>query len=136
MKGFAILIFIVAFFWLLWPVISRWLKRKAMERTEDYLRQAMGMPPREKKQKGKDRRNKEADDNYSYQSYNQRQRDPYRRRYSGPIIPREYAEDVEYVEYIDYSGTEYIQRISRHIEIYFESQISDAEWTEIKKSRA
>ena len=133
MKGFAILLLIVAFFCFLWPYITKWLKRKAMERTEDYLRQAMGMPPREKKHGKKS--NKEFREENSYHYY-QRRGNPYRRSQSGRIIPPEYAEDVEFTEYIDYSGTEYIQRISRHIEIHFESQVSDAEWTEIKKSRS
>lgn len=132
MKGFAILILIVAFFWLLGPAIMRWLKRKAMERTEDYLRQSMGMPPREKKKKGRDKRQQEDQDSYYYRTH-QRAGNPYYRK--GPVIPSEYAEDVEYIETIDYSGKEYTERIHRHIEIHYERQVSDAEWTEIKKPR-
>ena len=45
MRGLGILILIVLFFWLFWPSISRWLKRKAMERAETYIRNKMGMPP-------------------------------------------------------------------------------------------
>ena len=131
MKGFAILLLIVTFFCFAWPYISRWLKRKAIERTEDYILKSMGMPPRHKKTKKH---------NFSNGTYGKEQNDyQQRRKYrkpTGPIIPPEYAEDVEFVEYIDYSGIEYIQRISRHIEIYFESQISDAEWSEIKKPRS
>lgn len=133
MRGFAILIFIVAFFWLVWPMIRKWLKRKAMERTEDYLRQAMGMPPREK-----DRKKRREDSSFKedpYQRYYGGQRNRYERRRVGPIIPRDYPVDVEFVEYIDHTGTEYYQRISRHIKIRYESQISDAEWSEIKKPR-
>ena len=132
MRGLGIIILIVVFFWLIWPAISRWLKRKAMEKAEDYMRSSMGMPPRDKsRKKGKD--------TYSGQqgTYSQRQRrNPFGPDKYGnePIIPKEYAEDVEYTETKDYSSDErYRKETSR--ETYHESQISDAEWTEIKKSR-
>lgn len=131
MKGFAILLLIVVFLCFVWPSIARWLKRKAIERTEDYILKSMGFPPRDKKK----RKQESSDDPLGNQYYSQHRRRQYR-RYSGPIIPPEYAEDVEFVEYIDYSGMEYLQRISRHVDIYFESQISDAEWSEIKKPRS
>lgn len=132
MQGLGILILIVVFIWLIWPMISRWLKRKAMERAEDYMRAQMGMPPRNKKN---DRTGKKED--YSSQNfYQQRQRkNPFGPdRYTNePIIPKEYAEDVEFTETKDYSSREKEKTTSDKIENYHESQISDVEWTEVKK---
>ena len=129
MKGLGILLLVVLFFWIVWPRLSRWLKRKAMERAENYVRASMGMPPREKKRRDKNSQNTQG-------FYNQRQRrNPFGpdRYTKEPIIPKEYAEDVEFTETIDYSHKE--QRSTQSSSSYHESQISDAEWTEIKKSR-
>ena len=133
MRGLGILILIVVFFWLIWPVISRWLKRKAMERAEDYMRSTMGMPPRDRK---KNKNNQYQDQNSDRSYYSGRtRRNPFGPdRYTNePIIPKEYAEDVEFTETKDFSATEYEHRTDKKIENYHESQISDAEWTEIKK---
>lgn len=134
MTGLGILLLIVVFFWIIWPVIARWLKRKAMERAEDYMRSSMGMPPRDKKKKSSDSyKNQSSQDSFYRERYKKR----YGSDYKGnePIIPKEYAEDVEYTETIDYSST----RISSHSDgktkTYHESQISDAEWIEIKTKR-
>lgn len=131
MTGLGILLLVVVFFWLIWPIIARWLKRKAMERAEDYVRSSMGMPPRDKKRK--------SSDSYSHQSsqdsfYGQRRRNPYdsRSKKNEPLIPKEYAEDVEYTETINYSESTFTAGSEKKSEIYHESQISDAEYTEIK----
>ena len=130
MRGLAILILIVVFFWLVGPAISRWIKRKAMERAEDYLRSSMGMPPRDKSR----RKSQRGDENYSG-TYS----GSYSKNYSGhtpsnePLIPKEYAEDVEFVETTDYSQKE-TREEGRIKKQYHESQISDVEFTEIKKS--
>ena len=132
MQGLGIIILIVVFFWLIWPVISRWLKRKAMEKAEDYMRSQMGMPPRDRKNK----RQGSAKENSSQENYYyQRQR---RKPYSNenePLIPKEYAEDVEFKETKDYSETTTNHHSTKKIETYNESQISDAEWTEVKEPR-
>lgn len=131
MRGLGILILIVLFFWLIWPAISRWLKRKAMERTEDYIRSSMGMPPRDKKQRRGFRSSQGNEDSFSRQ-----RSEAYKSRSQGPIIPKEYAEDVEFTETIDYSSQEKIKETSNEKGQYHESQISDVEFTEIKKSRS
>ena len=133
MRGLGILILVVLFFWLLWPKISRWLKRKAMERAEDYMRASMGMPPRNKK-RDKSRQNKEYEGNTSY---GRQRRNPFgpERYTEEPIIPKEYAEDVEFTEMKDYSESYKNNKEGEKTETYHESQISDAEWTEIKKPR-
>ena len=131
MRGIGILILVVVFFWLVWPLISRWLRRKAMERTEDYLRRSMGMPPRDKKGR-KSGRESAGGDGY----YGRGRRNPFGEKSwrEGPIIPKEYAEDVEFTETIDYSEKEY-RHTKEGDKIYHESQISDAEYIEIKKDR-
>lgn len=136
MKGLGILILIVVFFWLVWPAISRWLKRKALQRAEDYMRASMGMPPRDKKNKARDKFNSYSSSRGSY-SGNKR-RNPFGAdRYSNePIIPKEYAEDVEFTETKDFSETEHFRHDTSTGETYHESQISDAEFIEIKKSRS
>lgn len=118
MKGFAIIILIVIFFWLIWPLLSRWLKRKAMQKMENYIRASMGMPPNYNSR----RKNK---------NKSEKSRQPHPSR-PEPLIPKEYAEDVEYVETIDYSNEKTVRETANNIETYHESQISDVEWTEIK----
>lgn len=131
MRGLGILILVVVFFWLVWPAISRWLKRKAMERAEDYMRRSMGMPPRDKKRKKSEQDGGSSSGNTYYRK---ERRNPFGQDRYGkePLIPKEYAEDVEFTETIDYSETE-----TRHTTpdgtTYHESQISDAEYVEIKK---
>ena len=136
MRGLGIIILIVLFFWLVWPALSRWLKRKALERAEDYMRASMGMPPRDKKKKKYGASDRESGDTF----YQRNRRNPFGPdRYTNtnePIIPKEYAEDVEFTETKDYSATESRVRNGDKVENYHESQISDAEWTEVKKSRS
>lgn len=134
MRGLGILILIVIFFWLIWPTISRWLKRKAMERAEDYMRSTMGMPPRDKSKK----RSGGYNSNDSKETYNRRRKNPYghETNTNEPLIPKEYAEDVEFTETIDYSSTEFRSEHKGGSEEFHESQISDVEWTEIKKSHS
>ena len=136
MRGLGIIVLIVIFFWLIWPAISRWLKRKAMEKAEDYMRSSMGMPPRDKKRK-KSQGDQAESSQYSYDNGRQR-RNPFgqRRHVNEPIIPKEYAEDVEFTEMKDYSGKDIKIESPEKSETFHESQISDAEWTEIKKPRS
>lgn len=134
MRGLGILILVVLFFWIGWPVIARWLKRRAVEKAEDYMRAQMGMPPRDRKKE----RKKEAGAGYGQNSYTGNRRNPYesephRRE---PIIPKEYAEDVEFTETHSYSETITIEKDSKgETKIYKESQVSDAEYIEIKEPR-
>lgn len=146
MRGFAILTLIVLAIWVLWPYIGRWLRRKSSEKAEDFLRDAMGMPPRpgsrkDRKQRKAQRERQNArgdyyssgaqsDDRYNRGGYSRSDR--YGREES--ILPKEYAEDVEYVETKDYSSAESVKS-DKDTRIYHESQVSDAEWTEIKEKK-
>lgn len=109
-------------------------------RAEDYLRRATGMPPRpgsrdEKRQQKTSRQTSGASGGranaYSRRSRQQKRsyRDP-----NEPIIPREYAEDVEFVETRSYSETT-IGADGPAPRQYNESQVSDVEFVEIKDKR-
>ena len=138
MQGLAILILIVLFIWLVWPYISRWLRRKAAERTEDFIRQATGMPPRpgsrrakkQEKEQSRERHGHSPYDGYGADAYSYRERN--NTHTDEPLIPKEYAEDVEYVETREYSHETLRRETVSGKGCYKESQVSDAEWVEIK----
>lgn len=126
-----IIIIVFLFFYFVWPAISRWLQRKAMEKAEDYMRASMGMPPREKKRRGR-KKNDTREDYSSGGAFYTRSRGA--QKPHEPLIPKEYAEDIEFVEIKEFRATEIRQEKSHRFETYHESQISDVEWIEIKKS--
>ncbi len=132
MSGLLILILIFIGVPLLWrwlkPYFYRWMQR----RTEDYVRQAMGMPPRDKK---KNSRSQNSQQSYSASgSYGRRSNN---RGYhsSGPLIPKEYAVDVEYTEIRSYSSETTIASEGNRVKYKIESQVSDAEIIEIKRGK-
>lgn len=106
-------------------------------RAEDYIRRATGMPPRPGSRE--ERRQQRATSSsgggrggdYTRTSQQQRQR-----RHTPthePLIPKEYAEDVEFTETISYSETiiagETVKTTGKPKRP--ENQVSDAEWTDI-----
>lgn len=136
-----------------WPWISRWLKTFLAHRTEDYLRKATGMPPRpgSREDRRRQRASRQACGSQgdqpassSYSSYSSgpsssysrrsRQRSRTRRGYDEPIIPPEYAEDVEFVEVKSFSET-VIGSPAGNTRQFHESQVSDAEWVEVREKR-
>lgn len=125
--GTFLVILIVIF--ALWPIILRWLRplimRYMQRKAEDYIRKAAGFPPREEQRKRR-ASSKSSGNAHRTQSGYQRQTD------DGPVIPREYAEDVEFVEYKQYSSDTTIKSDGHRVEIKEESQVSDVEWEEIK----
>lgn len=135
MSGLLILILIFIGIPLLWrwlkPYFFRWMQR----RTEDYVRSAMGMPPREKKKKSRSERSEGRQQSYSSSG-------PYGKRYnqrgyhsSGPLIPKEYAVDVEYTEIRSFSSDTTIASDGKNVEYKVESQVSEAEIIEIRRDR-
>ncbi len=143
MSGFFIFLIIIVALWLLWPIVTRWIRawvmRKLQRQAEDYMRAATGMPPRDgskRSREGSDKKRRErgaGEAGASATGYYSRQR---RARYdrNEPLIPKEYAVDVEYVEIKEYSesvniGPEGEKRETRE---WHESQVTDVEWTEIK----
>ncbi len=134
--GIALIIFLLIL--LLWPTIMKWVGRFMARRAEDYLRKATGMPPRPgSRQARKESRRTSATGGSRHSSSRQTQSgygyyDP-----DGPIIPKEYAEDVEFVETKDYSETTIgsFDDSRRTTTFYRESQVSDVEWEEIKTGK-
>lgn len=127
-------------------MISKWMQRFLAHRTEDYLRKATGMPPRpgsrEAKRQARQQPSASSANAYSGTSGRQEGRTYTRRtgrsRSYGrhePLIPKEYAEDVEFVETINYSDTTIGADYAGSRTVYHESQVSDAEWVEIKNKR-
>lgn len=119
---------------LLWPSILRLARRYMANKAEDFLRNATGMPPRPGSQRAKREaaQDRSSDDSrrrgYSYR-YG---RDRRATRHTGPIIPKEYAEDVEFVETKSFPQTTIDETSDSGTRQWNESQVSDAEWVEIK----
>lgn len=125
---------------LCWPLITKWFRQFLARRTEDYLRKATGMPPRpgsreEKKQRKAARQanSEERDESEAFYGRRRRSQRRSRRNPNEPIIPPEYAEDVEFVETIDYSDTKIGENVDTNPKEYHESQVTDVEWVEVKK---
>lgn len=134
--------------WLLWPVIWRLIQpavqRYIARKTEDYIRRATGMPPRPKQER---RQKKETSGSaagtqdtrgeWFYDTGERRRRQQQHRSGHEPLIPKEYAVDVEFVEIRDYSSATVIgEDNSGHQQVYHESQVSDAEYVMIKPKRS
>lgn len=93
----------------------------------------MGMPPRDKSKKQSGRRQSYSSSGSYTDGYGQRSR---RSGYSsGPLIPKEYAVDVEYTEIRSFSSEETIASDGNTVRYKIESQVSDAEIIEIRKDR-
>lgn len=145
MSGLLILILIFIGVPLLWRWLKPYFFRWAQHRTEDYIRSQMGMPPRDKN-KSCTRQNQQrysSSEGYSSGGYSSGgySSDPYgygrrgRGYSSGPLIPKEYAVDVEYTEIRSYSSDETIASDGHDVRYTVESQVSDAEIIEIRKER-
>lgn len=124
--GTLLVIIIIVF--LCWPWIKRLMARFMLNRAEDYMRRATGMPPRPgSRQARREQRRASGGTRANSQRTSRRAA-----RHDGPIIPREYAEDVEFTETVDYSSSEIREKKKGNERVYRESQVSDAEWVEIK----
>lgn len=137
MGGFITVLVLIALFYILWlcmPWIRRKAQQKMAEKVEDYLRSATGMPPREKKKKSRNPfRRQEEDDGAS--PYGNPRPHYGRRRADEPIIPKEYAEDVEYTEFKSYSSETEIRDDGDNVAYRSQEQVEDAEWIEIKEPK-
>ncbi len=132
MTVFIILILIPLALWLLRPLIQKWIIPHLRAQGLDMFCKATGMPPHDKKQ----RSNNAADDDTSYSAgyrTSSHHADYGYEQHDGPIIPREYAEDVEFTEYRDYSSDTSIRTSDTGEEsIIIEKQVTDVQWEEIK----
>lgn len=121
--------------------ISAWLRRKMMESMEDRLRRSMGMPTQ--KEERRERRNREKESRRNDGKFHKpadggrKSRNPYHHR-PDSIIPKEYAEDVEFTEFKEYSSSTSVTetRGSDESSVRFrvEEQVSDVEFIEIKSA--
>ncbi|MDE6668937.1 MAG: hypothetical protein K2K26_04535 [Muribaculaceae bacterium] len=144
MHTLLLIIIILVALWLLWPVIWRLIQpavqRYVARKTEDYIRRAAGMPPRSKQERSQKKENAETHDTrgeWFYDTGERRRRQQQRRSGREPLIPKEYAVDVEFVEIRDYSSATVIgEDNSGRQQIYHESQVSDAEYVMIKPKRS
>lgn len=127
MSGLLILILIFIGVPLLWKWLRPYFFRWAQHRTEDYLRSQMGMPPRDRNRSRSQRKQSCSTDPNVNRSF--------RNDTSGPLIPKEYAVDVEYTEIRSYSSDETIASDGRSVRYTVESQVSDAEIIEIRRER-
>lgn len=132
--GIALLILIVLF--ALMPAIVRLLRGYMQRRAEDYVRRMMGMPPRPGKRSGDAPR----DAGRTGRGGGTYRRQARRAAQSPqePIIPREYAEDVEYTETKEYSRTTAGAASgdgNGRTRVRVESQVEDVEWEEITTRR-
>lgn len=143
--GTAIFLIILLIIWLLFGVrIQAWIGRKLREfaarRTEDFIRRAAGMPPRPGSREERRQNRENARQSSARRQSSSRNAGAYYREqhpYPGSILPKEYAEDVEFIEYKEYSEDNIDIRLndSPGYEEYHESQVSDAEWVEVKTDR-
>ena len=132
---------------LLWPYISRWIlpavQRWSMRRLEDHFRRMTGQPTRKEERKmhrkaEKERRRGVRDGWGAFRDRRTQGTGNYGQhsRRHEPIIPKEYAEDVEFVEIKSYSEETVAIRENNadgKAKVKVESQIEDAEYVEIKK---
>lgn len=109
----------------IWPVLRPYVARWMQHRTEDTIRRMMGMPSRKEEKKARRRAEKEAQSN---QASRRQYKSPHPQ---GPIIPKEYAEDVEYTEYKEYTRKETV--INADKTSFHESQVEDVEYKEVRK---
>lgn len=128
------LIIIIALWMTFGPFIRRWLQRRAMQKMADILSRGMGMPT--EKERREARRKAERAQRSRGNTFWTRpaQKPPRYRKDDSRIIPSEYAEDVEFTEVVDYSQSATVASDGRcRTKAIIESQVSDVEFTEIKK---
>lgn len=141
-----VIIFLITLY-IIWLFFGRqiriWFAGFMARRTEDYIRKTAGLPPRPGSKEDRRRRRQEkkktgSASNARAGAYNTSQNYGQKRHYDAgnnhtPLIPKEYAEDVEFVETISYSQTTIgVNDSDRKRTVYHESQVSDVEWEEIK----
>lgn len=119
---FIAIILLIIIVWLVFgETIKRALYGFLARKAEDSLRRSMGMPPR--KEQKKNRRQRQENSSGRSAAYHATGRS------DGPVIPKDYAEDVEYVEIKSYSEDTVIREdaTGRQTVVESESQIEEAE---------
>ncbi|MDE7343306.1 MAG: hypothetical protein K2N19_04740 [Muribaculaceae bacterium] len=142
---FLVFILILISLWLIFGrAIRAWIQRRAEEKLADFLRAQMGMPSAKEQRKAQKAAEKAARRNgESSGSYWTRPAQPRQPRYpsGSPIIPKEYAVDVEFTEIREFQQTTILDSAaakenssstsSHRKRIKEEGQVSDVEYTDI-----
>lgn len=126
-----LVIILIIFFvlWLFRQPIRQYIYRKMAESFARRLRKSMGFPePEEPKKKAHRRARERTSGGWQRPVGKERRRNP-----NEPIIPKEYAVDVEFTEIKEIVRTFSASDDGEGYEI--QEQVSDAEWTEIKAYR-
>ena len=119
----------------------KWVRAYMERRAEDLLRRATGMPPRPGSKEAKRQARQQSvavlpvvNPEGAAILADVRGVETVAPTAKASIIPKEYAEDVEFVETKDYSSDtiETVADNGQRRERYRESQVSDVEWEEIK----
>lgn len=122
---------------ILWPAIMRavapYIQNWIMGRVEDRFRKMAGMPTRkEEKRAAKQRAKNGGRTAEAFRKASRSSRGGHGPH--DPIIPKEYAEDVDFVEIKTFSHTEVVAESKEGNEqIVYESQVEDVEFIEIKR---
>ncbi|MDE6811213.1 MAG: hypothetical protein K2J15_02565 [Muribaculaceae bacterium] len=128
--------------------IKRWVQRRVAEKMEDTIRARMGMPSakeerQRRRQAEKEERRRERGAHRKSQWTHAAGNQPRQSEQSmgDVIIPREYAEDVEFVEYKEFTSatatitTQDTGGSVRTSATVTESQVTDVEYVEIKTEK-
>lgn len=127
MSGLIILLILVLVLPYLWRLLRPYIARWAQRRAENMLRRAMGMSPH----------SKQNDRKHAFRTSADNRRESSRRHHApdGPLIPKEYAVDVDFTEIHSYSEETVISDAGDgRVKFRTESQVSDAEIIEIRKN--
>jgi len=129
----AIFLLIIIITFIFWPWISKWLKVFMAHRAEDMVRRMTGMPSRKEEEKRRRQQEKRESSNGRKRGYGYNT-GFYDSSTSDNSIKnmQRYAEDVEFTETIEYSGDSIPEDDNNSRRVYRESQVSDAEYDEIK----
>lgn len=143
MKVLVIILILIALWLIFGPMIKAWLRRRAEEKLADFLRAQMGIPTEKEQRKARKAAEKEQRRNGSRTGYWSRP-EPRRPRHSAsePIIPKEYATDVEFTEIREFRQTTIVETsasssssssgsFSRRRGKADEGQVSDVEYTDL-----
>ena len=134
---FLAIILIIILFWLIFgDRIKAWLQRRMMQKMEDTIRRSMGIPTaKEQRQRQKEAARGPSQQPSGRGNSSRNRSSSQFHQYPDSIIPKEYAEDVEFTEFKSYSDSVEIKSDTHGNEnIKVESQVSDAEFVEIKNS--
>lgn len=131
-----IIVYIIITVWLsawLLPKLLRWLLKRGTQKMQRRIFERMGIDP---SVFGQAMRQESQDAAHSYGDYGntQHHRRRARRRFTGRIIPPEYAETVSFAEQAITGNEVWLDTAGSPVftEYRCETQISDAKWTLIK----